>query len=83
MSEDRTRIFKHCHFCEQCRAKNSYELPPIFLSDIEYLSAAVKMVVLLWSRYEARASSQTDLIEPDHKIQVRRLTEAMKDWWEA
>ena len=67
------------HFCEQ----NSYELPPILLSDIEYLSAAVKMVVLLWSRYEARASSQTDLIEPDHRIQVRRLTEAMKDWWEA
>ena len=49
---------------------------------MEYWSAGLEAVELSSFLLEAKALSQTALMPPDHKIQVRRLTDAMKDWWD-
>jgi hypothetical protein len=55
-------------------------LPPIFPSEIVYMSAVLDVVSFLSFWLDALAWSQTALMLPDQKIQVRRLTDAMKDW---
>jgi hypothetical protein len=55
-------------------------LPPIFPSEIVYMSAVLEVVTFLSFWLDALAWSQTALMLPDQKIQVRRLTDAMKDW---
>ncbi len=57
-------------------------LPPIFPSEIVYMSAVLEVVTFLSFWLDALAWSQTALMLPDQKIQVRRLTDAMKDWCE-